>query len=398
MEMMTLLEILLSGFSLVLLMLVTILFAEVLFAMPRGREAAARQAGRRRLTVVMPAHNEASIIANTLHSLLQQLTKSDRLVVVADNCSDQTAAIAAAEGAEVIVRRDLNRRGKAYAVDFAVRHLEPDPPDIDMVIDADCRVATGSIERLVSLCARTARPVQAQYLMRAGNNAGLKMRIAEFACTVRNLVRPAGLHRLGLPCQLMGTGMAFPWSSISSVRIANGNMAEDYKLGIDLARAGTPPLFCPDALVTSQFPASTEGVLSQRTRWEHGHIALLLNDAPRLFVHSLATLNVSSMALALDLCVPPLALLTLQVITVWFVSVLFYAHTSARIPLGMATIAAVLLALSVLLSWGRYGRRIISLGSLALAMLYVLWKIPLYVKFWVARQRVWLRTRRDDER
>jgi len=66
------------------------------------------------------------------------------------------------------------------------------------------------------------------------------------------------------------------------------------------------------------------------------------------------------MALALDLCVPPLAL-------------------------------------SVLLSWGRYGRPIISLGSLALAVLYILWKIPLYARFLVARQRVWLRTRRDDE-
>jgi cellulose synthase/poly-beta-1,6-N-acetylglucosamine synthase-like glycosyltransferase len=192
--------------------------------------------------------------------------------------------------------------------------------------------------------------------------------------------------------------MAFPWSCISSVRIANGNMAEDYKLGIDLARAGTPPLFCPEALVTSQFPTSIEGILSQRTRWEHGHIALLLNDAPRLFLHSLATLNVSSMALALDLCVPPLALLTLQVVAIWFASVLFYARTTARIPLAMASIAVVLLALSVLLSWGRYGRRIISLGSLALAIFYILWKIPLYARFLMARQRVWLRTRRDDER
>lgn len=396
--MVTLVEILLSGFTLVLLVPVTVLFVEVLFAVLRRREAPAQEAGRRRLTVVMPAHNEASIIASTLRSLLRHLTKFDRLVVVADNCSDQTAAIAATEGAEVVVRTDLNRRGKAYAVDFAVRHLELDPPDIVMVIDADCEVATGSIERLVGLCARTARPVQALYLMHAGKNAGLKMRIAEFAMTVHNQVRPTGLHRLGLPCQLMGTGMAFPWSCISSVRVANGCMAEDYKLGIDLARAGTPPLFCPDALVTSHFPASSEGALGQRTRWEHGHIALLLNDAPRLFLHSLATLNLRSMALALDLLVPPLALLTLQVVAIWFASVFYYARTSARIPLGMATVAAVLLALSVLLSWRRYGRRIISLGSLALAMLYILWKIPLYAKFLVARQRVWLRTRRDDDR
>jgi cellulose synthase/poly-beta-1,6-N-acetylglucosamine synthase-like glycosyltransferase len=398
MEMVTLLDILLAGIALLLLLPVTVLFAEVLFAKPRCRELPAQEGEPQRLTVVMPAHNEASIIAGTLRALLPQLSKSDRLVVVADNCSDETAAVAAAEGAEVLVRSDVNRRGKAYAVDFAIRHLESDPPDIVMVIDADCEVAAGSIERLVQLCARTARPVQAQYLMYAGNNAGLKMRIAEFAWTVRNLVRPAGLHRLGLPCQLMGSGTAFPWSCISSVRIANGHLAEDYKLGIDLARAGTPPLFCPEALVTSHFPASTDGALGQRTRWEHGHIALIVSDAPRLLLHSIATLNLNSMALALDLCVPPLALLTLQVVAIWFASAVFYGITTVQVPLGLATIAAVLLAFSVLLSWRRYGRSIISLGSLALVALYTLWKIPLYARFMVARQRVWLRTRRDDER
>jgi cellulose synthase/poly-beta-1,6-N-acetylglucosamine synthase-like glycosyltransferase len=398
MELVTLLEILLGGIALALLLPVSVLFAEVLFAVPSYVGVAVQEGERRRLTVVMPAHNEASIIASTLRSLLPQLSKSDRLLVVADNCSDGTAAIAAAAGAEVIVRTDSNRRGKAYAVDFAIRHLESDPPDIVMIIDADCEVSAGSIEKLVRLCARTARPVQALYLMHAGHNAGLKMRIAEFAWTVRNQVRPAGLHRLGLPCQLMGTGTAFPWSCISSVRIANGHMAEDYKLGIDLARAGTPPLFCPEALVTSHFPVSTEGALGQRTRWEHGHIALLLSDAPRLFLHSLLTLNLSSMALALDLCVPPLALLTLQVVAIWLASALLYSLTTAQFPLGTATVAATLLALSVLLSWRRYGRRIISLSSLALVMVYTVWKIPLYARFLVARQRVWLRTRRDDER
>jgi cellulose synthase/poly-beta-1,6-N-acetylglucosamine synthase-like glycosyltransferase len=397
MDLVTLLEILLGGSALALLLPVLVLFAEVLFAVPGHSYATAPDGERRRLTVVMPAHNEATIIRNALRSLLRQLSKADRLVVVADNCSDETAAIAAAEGAEVIVREDLNRRGKAYALDFAIRHLEANPPDIVMVVDADCEVAPGSIEKLVRLCGRTARPVQALYLMYAAKNAGLKMRIAEFAWAVRNQVRPAGLLRMGLPCQLMGTGTAFPWSCISSVKIDNGHMAEDYKLGLDLASAGSPPLFCPEALVTSSFPVSNAGALGQRTRWEHGHIAILLRDAPRLLLNSLVTMNVSQMALALDLCVPPLALLTLEVVAIWFASALLYKLTLVQFPLGAATVAAMLLATAVLLSWRRYGRRIISLGSLALVMVYTFWKIPLYAKFLVARQRTWLRTRRDDE-
>src|SRR6202034_2659018 len=108
----------------------------------------------------------------------------------------------------------------------------------------DCNVATGSIDRLARLCARTGRPAQALYLMRAPENARIMTRIGEFAWTVRDQIRPAGLRRLGLPCQLMGTGMAFLWSSISTTRVASGHIVEDLKLGIDLARARTPTLFC----------------------------------------------------------------------------------------------------------------------------------------------------------
>jgi cellulose synthase/poly-beta-1,6-N-acetylglucosamine synthase-like glycosyltransferase len=395
--MVTLVEILLGGAALLLLLPVTVLSAEVLCAVTSRRVAEALEGERKRLTIVMPAHNEASIIAHTLRSLIPRLNKSDRLVVVADNCSDETARIAAAEGAEVIVRKDLTHLGKDYALEHSIRHLESDPPDIVMVIDADCRVAAGSIDRLVRLCARTARPVQALYLMHARKGAGLRMRIAEFAWVVKNQVRPVGLHRLGLPCQLMGTGTAFPWSCISSAKIANGHMSEDYKLGIDLARVGAAPLFCPEALVTSYFPASTEGALAQRTRWEHGHMMLILSAAPRLLVHALITLNADLMAMALDLCVPPLALLTLQLAAVWAATAVLYITTKAQFPLCIASAGGVLLALSMLLSWGRYARRVVSLGDLGLVIVYALWKIPLYVRFLVARQKVWLRSMRDDK-
>jgi cellulose synthase/poly-beta-1,6-N-acetylglucosamine synthase-like glycosyltransferase len=233
--------------------------------------------------------------------------------------------------------------------------------------------------------------------MYAGADAGLGKRIAEFAWIVKNQVRPEGMLRLGLPCQLMGTGMAFPWSCISSANLATGHIVEDLKLGIELARAGVPPLFCPSALVTSHFPVSREGIVGQRTRWEHGHLGLILNDLPRLFVDSLAPLNADLLSMALDLSVPPLALLILTTGVVWLGSALFYLSTKAMFALALATVAGTLVGLSVLLSWARYGRQVISLKELALALIYPLLKIPLYVRFLVARQRVWVRTKRDED-
>lgn len=392
------LEILLGGTALLLLVPVTVLFAEVVSAAMSHGAVAARTDDRPRIAVVMPAHDEAAVIAGTLRSIKPQLGKSDRLLVVADNCSDETASIAAAEGSEVVVRTDPYRRGKGYALDFGIRHLESDPPEVVAIVDADCQVAAQSIDRIACLCARTARPVQALYLMQSPDGAGLKSRIAEFAWVVKNHVRPLGLHRLRLPCQLMGTGMSFPWSRISTARLATGHIVEDLKLGIDLARAGSPPLFCPEALVTSCFPSSSEGIQGQRTRWEHGHLTVILSEAPRLLLDSILHLNPRLLALALDLCVPPLALLVLQVTAVWLASALLYLLGKTVLPFGIATVAALMLALSVLLCWARYGRRIISLGDLVLSPLYAVWKVPLYARFLVARQLEWVRSTRDGRK
>jgi cellulose synthase/poly-beta-1,6-N-acetylglucosamine synthase-like glycosyltransferase len=393
-----LLELLLGGAALLLLVPVAVLFAEVLLGVAfRAAKNASPVGERLPLAIVMPAHNEASGIAKALRTIVPQLVKFDRLIVVADNCSDNTADIAAVEGAEVIERHDLTLRGKGYALNFGVRHLERDPPQVVVIVDADCQIAAGSIDRLSRLCSRTQRPVQALYLMHAGEGAGLKMRIAEFAWAVKNQARPLGLSRLGLPCQLMGTGMAFPWPTIAAADLATGHIVEDLKLGIEMARRGSPALFCAEALVSSDFPATAKGARGQRARWEHGHIGVILSDAPGLFLKAVKSRNLNLMALGLDLCVPPLALLTLLVLVNWLASIGFLVVAKMQFPFVVMTIEVALVGLSVLMCWARFGRQIISFGSLALAMVYAVSKIPLYAKFLVARQMHWVRSKRDGD-
>lgn len=390
------LGVLLDAASLVLLLPVCVFSLEVLAA-PGSQLAAPLRGERRRLAILIPAHNESSMIAETLRSLRPQLAPLDRLIVVADNCTDDTAAVAAAHGAEALVRRDFSRRGKGFALDFGVRHLEQDAPEIVIIVDADCRVGLGAIDRLALTCHASGRPVQALYLMQAPANAGTKMRIAEFSWIVKNQVRPGGLHRLGLPCHLMGSGMAFPWRCLAAAELATGHIVEDLKLGIDLARAGAPPLFCPDALVTSEFPQSTDGVAAQRTRWEHGHLSVILSDAPRLVWQSLVRLNAGLAALALDVSVPPIALLTLLVLAVSTVACVYSVITRNPVPVSIAGVSAALLAVSIFVAWLRHGRRLIGFGDLLFGLSYALRKIPLYARFLVMRQTSWIRSKRREE-
>jgi cellulose synthase/poly-beta-1,6-N-acetylglucosamine synthase-like glycosyltransferase len=192
--------------------------------------------------------------------------------------------------------------------------------------------------------------------------------------------------------------MAFTWLRISTAKLASGEIVEDLKLGLDLARAGAPPLFCADALVTSDFPNSSDGIQGQRTRWEHGHLRLLVTEVPRLLASSVSRQgNVNLLALALDLSVPPLALLSLLVTAVWCAGAILYVYTKAALPLRIASADIVLLVLAVFMSWHRYGRQAITLGKLALAAFYALWKIPLYTRFLFARQVSWVRSKRNDE-
>ncbi|MDQ8021977.1 MAG: glycosyltransferase family 2 protein, partial [Moraxellaceae bacterium] len=350
---------------------------------------------RPRVAVVMPAHNESTGLLQPVATVLAQLRRGDRLLVVADNCSDDTADVARAAGAEVVVRQDATLRGKGYALDFGVKHLAQDAPEVLVIVDADCELTPHALDRIVTDAAATGRPVQALYLMRTPPGRGGNGSIAEFAWLVKNLVRPLGFHRFGLPCQLMGSGMAFPWQAIQRTSLASGHIVEDLQMGIDLARAGTPPLFCPDALVTSTFPSNEEGTRSQRTRWEHGHLGVIVGQVPKLLLEGLTKPGRGLLSLALDAGVPPLALLAMMIVGLSLVSVVVAAFGVALWPLWVAVLATALFGIAIVLAWHRFGREAISAGGLLRVVGYTLGKIPLYFRFLSSRQVEWVRSKRD---
>ena len=359
-----------------------------------------RSAARPSVAVLVPAHDEASGIAAALATGTPQLRAGDRLLVVADNCTDATAAVAASCGAEVVERHDVERRGKGYALDHGVRYLAraPTPPAVVLVVDADCAVAPGSVDALVHACLRHDAPAQALYLMQAPPGAALRLRIAEFAWAVRNEVRPRGAARLGAPCQLMGTGMAFPWRLIAQASLATGHIVEDMLLGLDLAQAGTPPSFCEAARVTSDFPTAAAAQAAQRTRWEHGHLALLATRGLPLLGLALLRRRAALAAMALDLCVPPLASLTMLVVAFAIFGAALAAFDGRGGPLAVSLLLLASLIGAVLLAWSQVGRRSVSLRELLAAPLYALAKVPIYLRLLTARQMRWVRTARDEER
>ncbi|MDG4560517.1 MAG: glycosyltransferase family 2 protein [Candidatus Competibacter sp.] len=390
----TVLPVILPAFSLLVLTVAALGAGYPQARIPARAPAAGVE--RPRVAVLVPAHDESVHVLPTIACLQAQLGPRDRLVVIADNCSDDTAARARAVGADAIERCDPQRRGKGYALAFGVDRLRLDPPEVVLVVDADCILSADAVTVIARECLRSARPVQMLDLMSAGAGAGLKLRVLEFAMLMKNLVRPLGSFRLGQACHLMGTGMAFPWPLIAGAELATGHVAEDMKLGVELTKAGHAPRFLVDAQVSSAFVRDTGVAKVQKSRWEHGHLATLAEELPGLLRAALLARDPALMVLAMDLMIPPVAfyflllgaLLAATVLAAWIWPV--FGAMAVLMALGTACFA-----LGIGLAWFFFGRHLLSARELLSTPLYALWKLPVYVAFFLKKRSSWVRTRRD---
>ncbi len=201
------LYIVLTAFALFLLVATLVFFVEVAAGcLLPSREIEMTVAQRdTRVAVLIPAHNEGAGIKPTIDDVKRQLRPGDRLLIVADNCTDETASIAAASGAEVSVREDQTRIGKGYALAWGIRHLAAEPPDIVIVIDADCRVSSYN-EKTVPTMLHIRAP-GSRVLFDGCRSPPVNQQVAQFVWLVRNQGSPAWASQVQSAVPLMGSSV-----------------------------------------------------------------------------------------------------------------------------------------------------------------------------------------------
>lgn len=381
-----------------LIMLTACLAAELFMGLRPLASIQARWPESATAVIIVPANNEASILGPRLVALKAAASQcSAQLLVVADNCTDSTAEIARAAGVRVMERHEPDRRGKGFALDFGRRALRENPPDVVLVIDADCATDAQSIKRLVAACLMTERPCQAINLQTAPADAPPSVQLSVFAFYVKNVVRQRALQRLAKQVHLLGTGMALPWKAFSMATLATDEIVEDLTLGLELAASGYQPILVEGAAVWSESETQTK-LLMQRRRWESGFIANALRSGPRMLTASLKRRNLGDMWAAIDVMIPPLALLVgLDVIAILAAGLVAWNTGAAPWPPLLLASVLVAAAIGLVLAWITGGSRFISVRGLASVPLYVLWKLPLYGS--LARNRgakEWIRTRGTD--
>ena len=353
------------------------------------------------IAVLVPAHNEELVIPATLDSLTQALPANGRIIVVADNCSDQTASVARQHGVTVIERHDTVNRGKGFALAAGLASLEsstpdtPEAPDVVIIVDADCTVTPTTLTDLAHTVQQTSRPVQGIYLLHPPNKNDTKAVVSAFAFMVKNQARPRGMDLLNLPIPLTGSGMAFPYALIKDANLATGNIVEDLALGLELAEQGHGPVLCDAARITGALPTAGDDAVTQRTRWEHGYLSTLLTQTPKLFAKGVFKLRPSLIAAAIDLAVPPLSLLVLAAIATLATTAVIGWWISQPGPAILVGVSLALAGIALILAWARYARDTLPISAALAIPGYILWKIPIYLKFVIGREKNWVRTGRD---
>ncbi len=290
----------------------TFLTLSALVSRPRPQGTAGR---RMRLTVLVPAHNEAALIARCVDSLVHQSYPAAlrRIIVIADNCRDATAAEALTAGAGVMVREDRTCLGKGHALRWAMDSVlaEPDPPDGIVIVDADSIADPGLLAGLAESLAAGTAAVQSDYTVLADPQAGPGDQLRMLAVLLYNRTRNLGREVAGLPASLLGNGMLLsrqllmthPWNAFTSV--------EDLEFATQCRIHGIHPRFLAGQGVHGPLPSGYQAGVAQRLRWEGGRFHIVLRLGPALFARLLRHPDTATLDAVMELAVPPLSILVL---------------------------------------------------------------------------------------
>jgi cellulose synthase/poly-beta-1,6-N-acetylglucosamine synthase-like glycosyltransferase len=350
-----------------------------------------------RFDVLVPAHNEEAEIASTVRSLnaVDYPGPLFRVIVVADNCDDRTAARAAEAGALVLHRNDRVHRGKGYALAYGFeRSLRDNFADMMVVVDADTTVTPNLLRAFTERFDAGADVVQADYGVRNAR-ASWRTRMMTIAFAAFHGVRSLARERLGLSCGLRGNGMAFSRRVLQAVPHGAFSVVEDLEYGLQLGYAGVRVHYVHEARVLGQMVSTERASRSQRARWEGGRRALAREHLSRLFVEAWQRRDPVLLDLAIDLLIPPLA--ELVAINAIGLALAWIAREQNPMAIWIWAGSAVCIIGYVGRAWQLSAMGLRGLLDLTLAPAYIVWKLMLRLNARRGHRQEWIRTTREVE-
>jgi cellulose synthase/poly-beta-1,6-N-acetylglucosamine synthase-like glycosyltransferase len=364
-----------------------------------GRGIAPASAARKLFfDVIVPAHNEAEGIGHTISNLRQLDWPAGRfrVVVIADNCTDETARVAREAGATVIERHDPLHRGKGYALAHIFRwSREARMADAVVVVDADSKASANLLESFAARIELGSHALQAHYGV-LNASASWRTRLMAIALGSIHKLRSRARERLGVSCGIRGNGWCVTHELLDQIPYQAYSLTEDVEFGVDLGLAGHRVAYCDEAHVNGEMVTTESAARSQRQRWEGGRFRLICSRVPILLRRAVIGGSLVCLDLALDLLILPLSYIVLSVVamSVFAIALLLLSRSAFHLALlGVAIVDCAALAAYVCRGWVLSGIGMKGFWDLLRVPGFILWKLVLLVSG--PKTTTWIRTRRE---
>ena len=337
----------------------------------RDRSPEARD--KLRFLVLVPAHNEAPVIGRCLEAIDADRRPGDLVLVIADRCTDATAAIARRHGASVLTRGSGEQPGRAAARQAGLDHARGLEWDAVVMLDADSVVSPGFFDACERPLADGAPAVQARSESSRGATLATEASLAAFA--LQGITLPRGRDRLGASARLRGTGMAIR-RRVALAHRFSAPASEDLFYTLDLVLDGIRCRHVDAARLRSDGASRWSTFGGQKARYEAGRMAAARAYLPALLRRAWKRRDGAALEAAWFLATPPLALAAFSLL-----AGLGLTAVARQWPLA-GLFAAGLLALTMVILTGLIQARAGPRTWLALlaAPWYVGWKLVVQLR------------------
>lgn len=251
------------------------LFAAAFLLLPKPDQSTADMPAPERFVVLIPAHDEELLIGEVIRTIREADYPQDLIAihVIADNCSDETAARVRALGETAHERHESDNPGKGQAIDWMLTRLDLADASVVALFDADTLVDPNFFRAMNRELSKGRRCLQGYYGI-ANPGESTMTRLMAVTYVMKNLLFNAGKERLGLSVLLMGTGMVFRAEVLARSGWKAMSIGEDLEQTFCLLQNGERVHFVADALGRAQEATTLGQGYTQRQRWATGRRAL----------------------------------------------------------------------------------------------------------------------------
>ncbi len=262
--------------------------------------------------IMVPAHNEASVIGATVKRLqaLDYPTDQFSIHIIADHCTDDTAEVARQAGAIVYERNEGPRTGKGAALFWLFKKiLENHPCNAVVLFDADTRVDPAFLRVMDWRISQGDQVIQGQHII--GNaDQGWFPALTWAMFMIDNRFQNLGRTNLGWSAKNMGDSICFSVDVLRQVGWGEG-LAEDYHLRLKLLLKGIRIAYEPAAIGYGEAPINWVIARAQRARWLRGTSDASQPFVKRLLIEGMKKRNLAMLDGALQASLPSYSTLSL---------------------------------------------------------------------------------------